>query len=93
MALSAQTSIEPRSEKIKQRLIQALSPEAIEVIDESQKHHGHAGAQSGGGYFLVDITAKAFAGKSLIESHQMVYRALGEMMQHEIHALRIKTRA
>lgn len=93
MVKSPQMPIESRVEKIRQRLIEALSPEEIEVIDESAKHHGHPGAQAGGGHFLVNISAKAFSGKSLIESHQMVYQALGEMMQHEIHALRIKTKA
>ncbi len=80
------------AEKIKQRLIAALSPEEIEIIDESAKHQHHANAAPGAGYFLLNIKAKAFAGKSLIESHQMVYQALGELMQHDIHALRIKTR-
>ncbi|MFM8486501.1 MAG: BolA family protein [Bacteroidota bacterium] len=52
---------------------------------------GHAGAiQSGGGHFSVFIVAEAFGGKTMVQRHQMVYRALGDLMKTDIHALMIK---
>jgi BolA protein len=78
---------------LRTRLEQALAPEALEIIDESAKHAGHAGAASGGGHFIVHITAQAFQGKSLIQRHRLVYDAAGDMMHNEIHALSIHARA
>lgn len=79
-----------RIEQIKQRLIEGLDAESVDVIDESHLHAGHAGAKTGMGHFNVTIIADAFAGKSLIERHRQVYTALGDMMQTDIHALSIK---
>lgn len=44
-----------------------------------------------GDHFSVAVKAASFAGKSLIEQHQMIYAALGEAMKEEIHALSIQT--
>jgi len=79
-----------RIAQIRTRLAEALQPESLEIIDESAKHAGHAGAASGGGHFIVQIVAAAFQDKSLIQRHRMVYDALGDMMQHDIHALSIQ---
>jgi len=79
-----------RIEQIKQRLIEGLDAESVDVIDESHLHAGHAGAKTGMGHFNVTVIADAFAGKSLIERHRQVYAALGDMMQTDIHALGIK---
>lgn len=77
------------SELIKQLLNEAFKPALIEIIDNSAAHAGHAGAKSGGGHFHVTIVAEAFEGKSLVQRHQLVYKALGDMMKHQIHALSI----
>ncbi|MGR8934436.1 MAG: BolA family protein [Gammaproteobacteria bacterium] len=77
------------AEQIKERLIAALQPEHVQIVDNSEAHAGHAGARSGG-HFTVSIVASAFEGKSLVQRHQMVYKALGEMMHHQIHALGIE---
>lgn len=83
-----------RVERIEERLKCALSPERLEIVDESMAHAGHAGAmQSGGGHYHVTIVSRAFEGKSLVQRHQLVYRALGELMKSEIHALSIKSYA
>ena len=74
---------------IKQKLT-FLSPEKIEIIDESRKHIGHEGAKDGGGHFLLTIVSSDFYEKSTIERHRMIYDALGEMMGRNIHALSIK---
>jgi BolA protein len=75
---------------IKTRLTDALNPQKIEVADNSQAHAGHAGTQSGGGHYHVRIVADAFTGKSLVQRHQLIYKALGDLMKQEIHALGIE---
>jgi len=79
-----------RIPRIKQLLMDNLNADSVDVIDESHKHAGHAGAKTGLGHFEVHIVANAFADKSLLERHRMVYDALGDMMQKDIHALSIK---
>ena len=79
-----------RIEQIRARLSEALSPVSLEIEDESHLHAGHAGARGGGGHFVVHITAAAFEGKAPLARHRLVYDALGDMMQKEIHALSIK---
>ena len=68
----------------------ALNPSFIEIIDESDKHAGHAGSRDGGGHYLLQIISNEFAGKGTLARHRMIYSALGEMMKHEIHALNIQ---
>ncbi|MGB1109024.1 MAG: BolA family protein [Gammaproteobacteria bacterium] len=82
-----------RVEMIKACLNEALSPEHLEIIDESHKHAGHAGAASGGGHFDALIVAEAFSGKRLLERHRMVYAALGDMMNREIHAFSMQCKS
>jgi BolA protein len=77
--------------KIEDLLTKAFKPDFLEVIDDSQKHAGHAGA-SQGGHFKVIITAKAFEGKKLLDSHRMIYEALLPV-RSSIHALAIKAGA
>lgn len=78
-----------RAAAIRERLTQAFAPERLEIIDDSHKHAGHASAK-GGGHFTVTIVSNAFDGKNLIQRHRMVYEAMGDLMQHEVHALSIK---
>lgn len=78
------------SEQIRKRLTESMHPEMIEVQDNSQAHAEHSGMQqSGGGHYHVRIVARDFAGKTQVQRHQLVYRALGEMMKNQIHALGI----
>jgi len=77
------------AEHIKQKLNQALDPETLEIIDNSAAHAGHAGTQSGGGHYHVTIVAEIFNGKSQVQRHQLIYKALGDLMKHDIHALGI----
>ena len=78
-----------RTERIQEKLQTALSPSILNILDESAQHHGHAAASTGLGYFAITISSPLFAGKSLVECHRLVYQALGDMMQTDIHALRI----
>lgn len=78
--------------RIRELLTAALAPHSLEVNDDSHKHAGHAGARGGQGHFSVDIVSAAFAGRLPLARHRLVYAALGEMMQGDIHALSIKAR-
>ncbi|WP_317622921.1 BolA family protein [Thiohalobacter sp.] len=77
---------------IRERLQAALAPESIDIQDDTAKHAGHAGARGGGGHFIVRIVSTAFAGKTPVQRHRMVFEALGDAMQTEIHALSIDAR-
>ena len=58
------------------------------------QHAGHAGAAPGGNtHWRLTIVSAAFAGKPTVARHRMVYQALGDLMQHPIHALAIRARA
>ena len=78
-----------RIEMIRERLTRAFTPEHLNIIDESHLHAGHASA-GGAGHFTVEIVADAFDGKNLIERHRLVYDAVDDIMNTEIHALSIK---
>ncbi|HUO44946.1 MAG TPA: BolA family protein [Burkholderiales bacterium] len=79
-------------ERIEQKLA-ALTPAQIDLRDESEAHAGHPGAARGGGHYRLIIVSPRFSGKSTQLRHRMVYSALGDMMQREIHALSIKAYA
>lgn len=81
-----------RIERIKRRLKESLEPTRLEVIDDSHKHVGHAGARDGRGHFTVEIESARFEGKSPLERHRMIYDALGDMMETDIHALAIRAK-
>lgn len=80
---------ENRIEKIKQRL-QILSPTHLDVIDESAAHYGHPGAATGMGHFAITIAAPAFKDQTAVKCHQLVYQALRDLMETDIHAVNIK---
>ena len=79
-------------EMIRQRLSR-LSPESLEVFDDSSEHAGHAGARDGGGHFQLVIVAREFAGKTAVARHRLVYDALSDLMPKQIHALAIRAYA
>lgn len=80
-----------RMQKMTALLQKTLSPTDLKIIDESHLHAGHAGAKSGKGHFKLLIKSHKFSGLSKIKQHQLIYQALGELMQTDIHALSIKT--
>ena len=79
-----------RIEQIRAALEAALSTDSLEITDEIHLHAGHAGARSGKGHFHVKIVASEFAGLALVKRHRLVYNAVGELMDREIHALGIE---
>lgn len=74
-------------ELLRQRMA-ALEPLSIEIVDDSHRHAGHAGARDGGHYNLRIVSA-AFAGQGTMARHRMVYAAAGDLMRGQIHALSI----
>lgn len=76
------------------RRLQALEPLELDVVDESERHRGHAGYREGGNtHWRVAIVSPRFSGASTLARHRMVYQALGNLMNNPIHALAITARA
>ena len=83
---------EQRPDAIRAALEAALAPVSLEVVDESHKHAGHAGARDGRGHFAVTVVSECFAGLAPLARHRRVYAALGDLMTTDIHALSIHAR-
>lgn len=81
-----------RSE-IEQRLQAALSPESIELYDESAEHAGHTGNPGGAGHFHLQIVSQSFEGLSRVQRQRLIYDALSGMIPSQIHALSILARS
>ena len=83
----------PTAEELTARLQVALQPSALEVLDESAAHAGHAGAgaEGYGTHFRVRIAAPAFDGLRPVARHRLVYDALRDFMDRGLHALAIET--
>jgi BolA protein len=80
------------AEALRARLQEALAPSVLEVSDESAAHAGHAGADGTGAgtHFRVRIATPAFAGRSRVAQHRLVYDALDAFMARGLHALAIE---
>jgi BolA protein len=85
----------PVAKRIREKLERALSPQSLEVVDESHLHAGHAGARQGGeSHFRVKVVSQSFAGKSLLERHRKVNEALADELKPDgVHALAIEAHA
>jgi len=77
-------------EQLRERL-STLSPSVLEIADDSSLHAGHAGAREGG-HYRVTIVSSQFAKLNTLARHRLVYDAVGNLMQHGIHALVIDAR-
>ena len=82
-----------RVEQIQARLTDAFAPVHLEVVDDSARHAGHAGAAAGGGHFQVRIVSGRFRGLPLLARHRLVYDALRPLLEAQIHALNIEAHA
>jgi len=78
-----------RIRRIAEHLRQEFNPDQLDIEDQSHLHAGHAGAKEGKGHFQVTIRSAAFAGKNPLHCHRLIYAALGDMMNTDIHALSI----
>jgi BolA family transcriptional regulator, general stress-responsive regulator len=82
-----------RAERLEARLRASLQPSELEIVDNSHRHAGHAGAAGGHGHFTVQLVSERFTGLSVVRRHRLVYEAVGDMMQTDIHALSISALA
>ena len=83
----------PVAREIEKRLRAALAPARLAVINDSARHHGHAGDDgSGESHFTVEIESTAFAGMSRLQRQRAVNAALGDLMKERVHALAIRAR-
>ena len=80
------------AEQMHRQLAQTLSTTALEVIDESAAHAGHAGSNGTdfGTHFRVRIASPFFTGRSRVAHHRLVYDALQEFIDQGVHALAIE---
>ena len=78
-----------RCNQIERILSETFTPSKLLVRDQSHLHAGHAGARDGKGHFAVNIVAEVFANASRLERHRLIFDALGDMMDMDIHALTI----
>ncbi len=82
------------AEQLTQRLHETLQPSALEVLDESAAHAGHAGANGTGfgTHFRVRISSPLFTGKTRVACHRLVYDALQDFIDQGVHAIAIETK-
>ncbi len=81
-------------DRIEARLRQGLEPVLLEVIDDSHRHAGHAGARPGGEtHYSVHVVSERFVGKSKVERHRMTYALLGDEFAASLHALALRAQA
>ena len=84
----------PVASEMLRRLNSSLSPNRLELTDDSEQHRGHGGYNpEGESHFSLRIESAAFAGKSRVERQRMVYAALGDLMRERVHALSIRATA
>lgn len=77
---------------IREKLVEAFSPEILDIVDESAKHHGHSGARpEGETHFYVQIVSRHFEGLSSLKRHRLIHTTLAEELRHPVHALSLAT--
>jgi len=80
-----------RRDQIQQKLAQALQPSYLDVINDSARHHGHAGDDgSGQSHFRLVVVSESFSGLDRIARYRMVYDLLAYEMTHGLHALSMR---
>lgn len=84
----------PVAAEIEKRLLEALAPERLEVVDDSEKHRGHSGHDpQGESHFTVMVVSQAFAGQSRVARQRLVNAALADLLRDRVHALAMVTKA
>jgi len=80
--------------RMRDKLEAAFSPVDLEIVDDSHRHAGHAGARPGGeSHFTVRLVSGAFAGRSRVERQRLVHAALADELAGPVHALALVLRA
>jgi len=81
-------------DRIREKLTKAFAPAALEIVNDSSRHAGHAGSpETGESHFSIKVVSAAFAGKSRLERHRMVNEVLAEELEGKIHALALSALA
>jgi BolA family transcriptional regulator, general stress-responsive regulator len=75
--------------RMRSLLMQEFAPRRLEITDDSAAHVGHAGAREGG-HFRVQIVSDRFRSHTLLQRHRLVYTALADLLDGQIHALSIR---
>jgi BolA family transcriptional regulator, general stress-responsive regulator len=76
-------------EQLRAVLERELSPLSLQIVDDSARHAGHAGAREGG-HFTIDVVSGVFSGRPQLERHRLVYAAVAPFMGRGVHALSIR---
>jgi BolA protein len=80
------------ADSIRAKLSEGLNPVRLDIVDESHRHAGHAGARPDGeSHFQVAVVSAAFAGKNRVARQRLVYGLLAEELRTDIHALSLTT--
>ncbi|WP_420346449.1 BolA family protein [Pelagibius sp.] len=80
------------AETIERKLTAALEPQRLRIVDDSEKHKGHAGYREGGEtHFRVEVVSESFAGLSRVARQRRVYEILKAEIDAGLHALQLKT--
>ncbi len=87
------TSTTSRQARLRACLVSAFAPIELEILDDGERHVGHSGAAGGHGHYKVRIVAAAFRGLAPLARHRLVYKAVGELLKTDIHALAIDAAA
>jgi BolA protein len=92
-ALTPPVPVEVTADAIHAHLAQHLSPSALQVLDESGQHAGHAGANGTGfgTHFRVRIASSQFKNLSKVQCHRLVYDSLRPFFDAGLHALALET--
>lgn len=84
----------PVAAEIENRLTEALAPAHLAVVDDSERHRGHAGHDTRGeSHFTVTVVSQAFEGQNRVARQRMVNAALAELLRDRVHALAMVTKA
>lgn len=82
-----------RAHRMETILTRDFSPTSMELLDDSARHAGHAGAAPGGQtHYRLLIISSQFKGLSPVQRHQAIYSALEDEFRNGLHALSIDAR-
>jgi BolA protein len=80
------------AETMRRTLTERFAPVRLDIIDDSHRHAGHAGARpEGETHFTVEVVAAVFTGRSRVDRQRLVYEALADLMRGRVHALALRT--
>lgn len=79
------------ADRIRRKVTDGLAPVRLDLVDQSHRHAGHAGAAPGGEtHFDLVVVSAAFAGLSRVARQRRVYELLADELGERVHALSIR---